>query len=304
MSKNAYDGDTTVRTAPHNEVQAQYADDNGQRDDAEATAPEEAQQRNQIAIDAPDAANFFWGRNYNGDAQLKPLNSAINDLKSEFENYFFHPNRHEAMKVDNELVRRFDKAVKGLKRSEEFSTVSRAAQRILNNEPNDVERQLNGVSTRLEKIEVSWVASGFIKQIGTWAMQQSATQVYWLAYHREQKIIREEDGNENGANASLEAYESALSQMNTYFRVLDWAVENGFDIDVNKAAYSALNLRGWSITQRTREQQALERTRKTSRMDRPADDAYGSATGTSKKASPEEVAESDELDDDLDEALG
>ena len=253
-----------VRTAPHNEIDAQYADptgDNGQRDDGEAVEPEAAQQRRQnmrVANNVPDG--FFWSKDGQGRPLIKPTNSAINDLAAQLENAYQDDERDEQSPKLTQLI-----------------------------------KHLTGVFKGLEKVEQGWQAVGFARSTMQWAQSDAANNLRWVVIHMANYERHQDTGNEGAAENSLQNFETSRAQLFAAMRIMDWASEAGQQIDYTRAARDALGLAGWSLTQQQSE--ARRQTRSNT-----VDSLYGRAAKEQK--TPEEVAENEELDDDLDEALG
>lgn len=277
-------------TAPYNEIEAMHGD--AQRDDGEATDPEAARQRQ---INAAREANFvpegfYWGKDASGKPLIKPSQAHINDLATQLRAAFDDDERHEQLKVNKTLAQSLSNTLVRLKRKTKFKAIMDLCQQIDNEELVDFDKQLERAAAVLEKIEQGWLSTGLVRAIAQFAVQEAASNLRWCMIHNEAIVRHENNGNEQAAENSLINFESSRTQLFIAMQIMDWCAESGAQLDFNKGARDALGLAGWSLTQRQQQERATVRQS-------TLDTLYGRTARATP--TPEEAAESEELNDDL-----
>lgn len=232
--------------------EGQYADDNGQRDDGEATDPDGAQQRaqNQGRGNGNVPDGFYWDVTAGGKPILKPTRHAVASLldlaRSTYEDT---GERAAQLKRDSALFRGLAQMLKKIDTSLKIQPVIDLAKRLEDNpEPDDIEKQLSLAMKRLDNVN-QYMATNFVRSVCRQAEQDFANSAYWADIHVQNVHRYRENGNEDAAEQSLMLFENSRAQMLLAGQMLDWCDEQGQQVDIERGVNSALSLRGWSLTQ-------------------------------------------------------
>lgn len=194
-------------TAPFNETEAFHA--NAQGDDGEATDPEGARRRAEIASQLPDG--FFMGSTADGKPMPKPTLAYTREMLEEVRDVFDNRELREA---------EFD-----------FSDISGALER-----------------TYAQLAEVNeFAANGFLYSMERAHAQSMASAVRWLVIHATNLQRHQDNGNENAAENSLLQFEASKKQAFLEAALLDFCQDNGIDVNLQRGTQGALNLAGWQL---------------------------------------------------------
>lgn len=235
-------------TAPFNETESQFTEDNGQRDDAEATEPEENVQRMRSgAGNTPDG--FYWGQTGAGKPILKPSQGLIDELTGKCEALFDDREERSAqLKRDSALFRGLNQTLNKLDTALKIQPVIDLAKRLEDDpKPDDIDKQLSLAIKRLDNVN-QYMATNMVRAVCQQAQQDFANSVYWAGIHAQNVHQQRENGNEDAAERSLMLFENSRAQFLVAAQILDWCVEQNMKPDINKGVVSAMGLRGWSMS--------------------------------------------------------
>ncbi len=225
--------------------------DNHQRDDGEATDPDGARQRAQNVANGngntPDG--FYWGTTAQGKPILKPTRHAIACLLDLAQStYDDREERAAQLKRDAALFRGLNQTLAKIDTSLKIQPIIDLAKRLEDKpSPDDIEKQLSLAMKRLDNVN-QYMATNFIRSVCRQAEQDFANSAYWADIHVQNVHRHRENGNEDGAENSLMLFENSRAQMLLAGQILDWAAEQGHEVDIVRGVNSALSLRGWSLT--------------------------------------------------------
>lgn len=208
-------------TAPHNEVTAMQRDDNGQRDDREATMP-----REDIApptAQLPPGFRWMPKRDASGRPVLDRRGNTVMTVKPTLEN----------IRDLTDLVTEFFEA-----RDVREDEVGDDAQ---------LKKLLDKLQQNLGKANQYLGGAGPAYSLAGGYAQQLANAVRWVDIHAQQIQRHQANGNQDGADQSLINLESSRTQALKVASLLDWCEDAGATINIQWGVTQALNLAAWSI---------------------------------------------------------
>lgn len=196
-------------TAPHNEMDRREP---AQRDDGEATDPEGARRRMEMASNLPDG--FYMSRDSKGKPLAKPTRENTRELLDSCVHIF----------AEREM------------REEELPDFSPT-----------VTPPLNKLVAEMHKVN-EFAANGFVYGIVREAAQRFANAVRWFEIHARNVERQSDNGNETGAENALINAEATRKQMFAEAALLDWCMDQGVEPDLSRGVDAALGLAGWQLT--------------------------------------------------------
>jgi len=241
-------------TAPFNEMTAQHTEDHGQRDPNEMTDPDTVSAREAATREADDGTpnGFRWSEDGNGKPVLKPLNAAVEGL-AELARLNFHDyedDRDSGMPRDKTLFHGLKKLLHTLKTAQGVEALRDLNEAFYENpDAANFTAAMDLAQARINKVN-EFIGNSFAKAIMRQAEADFCTAVYWLNVHKNNMVRHQESGNDRMVDECLIKAESSRSQMLICGQILDWAKEQGFDINLSRGAKSALGRKGWTDTRK------------------------------------------------------
>jgi len=196
-------------TAPFNEIDQFHG--NAQRDDGEATDPEQARQRQlaEIAASLPDG--FYMGTNMAGNPAVKPTLAYARDTLEEVRDIFDNRDLREDECDASDVVAALGRTYNAIAAHNEFA------------------------------------ANGFLYSLERAHAQALANATRWVVIHAAAVQRHQDNGNEDAAENSLLNFETSKAQAFIEAAILDYCQDNGVDINLKRGTDGALNLAGWQL---------------------------------------------------------
>lgn len=243
-----------VGTAPYNEMTVRHLADGGQRDPNEATDPDSVAAREAAIRQADDGTpnGFKWDEDASGNPILKPINAAVHGLAelAKLNFYEYEDDRESGMPRDKTLFRSLKKILHSLKTAQGVEALRDLNDAFYDNPTAaDFTAAMDLAQARINKVN-EFIGNSFARAIMRQAEADFCTAVYWLNVHKNNMVRYQESGNDRMLDECLIKAESSRSQMLICGQILDWAKEQGYEVDLLRGARSALGRKGWSDTQK------------------------------------------------------
>lgn len=233
-----------------------------QRDDAEATSPDAALEREiaqlrtqvqQLAAGAGSAPDGFrWAQDNSGKPTLRPTREHVTSLAGTCTTWIGNADDREGLlHRDAAMHTALVEIIERIDTEQKYAPLAEMARYVhsLGTAAPDMTRLDKQCTRALRRIDSinQYMATNMIKALLKQAGQDMAGALFWLEVHA-QNVIKHRDAlREEAAERSLLMYESSRTQALIAAQIVDWAVDNDVAFDPVEAATSYLNLRGWQL---------------------------------------------------------
>jgi len=197
-----------------------------QRDDAEATSPDDVRTRlRAVEANLPDGFKY----DYRPDGSL-----------------FIAPTQSYKAEVEESAA----------------SILDARTDREASLDASDLRAGLDATYEALEDVGGQFAANGFLYGLARSSAQDFAGAVRWLDIHASIIARHRENGNEDGAEDSLLRFEESRDQAFAHAAILDWLDDQGIEVSLARSVDQALSLAAWQLlnSDRPKANQAAKQT--------------------------------------------